>query len=1305
MNCPGDGFLDKMWDDSRGEFTDKFKQQIDQIADVGIDFFYLTFHAANGESDFWSSGDKSSLRTHCEIIDTSRANPFTGQMTDTCKRFFDKAIPYILSKDMKVTLYMWLRGGDSFWNWLGRDSNSINKVEQYIIPFWKTLTQYLKDKNYPYDKVILGPVFGNVGTGWGWPDYYEQEAVNWWTPIMKKVVDEIHSVDSKRIVIASPMADYGGGPTLWEDPPYGGRWLPIGPTDTVWYRVMTSKTQGGGTLAPNHPELECEADYETDPNKNENYPVDKGDIGLAWYQKEYGVTIVTEELKPFDPYIRDTFCPDWYWDQDTYDWLEDWLAKRDEMELGWMWENANCFITRIGEAFYNNDGSEKPFVDVIRDYLSSYQPATPSTPSKFPVQTVAWADGTTETIQVGDKGKIYLNGNEGKGFGFILKGSWSNQPSESVANRMLDWCEDNGVRFMSFIIDSYQSDDDITSRLNFWIPKLYDRKMFLIMWLHPQTSTKSTLLDTSTYKNKFELIVDHINGMNRKEIVVAFIGADEWDLNVRKGVTQSELQIWFDDIDPYVRNYLSTKGFDIPVSYAISGAGEDWVIDMSIEYSDLATSNSFIGSVYESAWEYHYDEKVARFSDAGKSGYQIWFPSFGYGVEDVADNSKITPDYLNYWLYRTETSLITIWYLWEGWYYAPDGEEHYMFDLNGNPYPWTENLAPYFPEYENGVVTTCPPENNIGQQDCLSGYTCCCSGTEPLPPSTEFKVGVDIYWSMTRTQFLNDYLAKMKEIGVQMVRIHMNPDYMDSLRLLIPEIRNNGIEVLGLFMNYDYAPATHGSTSTPYDTDGYGDWVYDVVNEFKQYINVWEIWNEPNLDDFFYYSGDDEGNARAYFPFLKEGYTNAKAADPTCIVLGGSLVFARTRTYNFLNAMYEEGAKNYMDHLSFHPYIDGYRSPEATGGNNPYNGPESGTIGLPAIHSLMLSHGDSRPMWITEFGYPTNDNGQIGETLQAGYLVKALEMARDWGWVETFIIYNWKDSVTQGSLTKGLLHTDRTPKPSFYAVKDFIISSVTPPQGQVYNGFSNYPYPLTTQAVDEIIDLMEKHNLNVYRMSIRPSWTEVDHPYRPELIQYYLDNTPSDWIIIIDANHLIDWGEQTFDSHLNDIKLRLRQVCTDFPDTSRVWVELFNELDTDLNGFYNRAQDLIDYVREEGFTHTLVVNKLYTSGFGWKLLDDPLDKTYQGYHGYFHSSSDRANLLNSMQTAVNMGIKIINTEVGANSNDPDTWTQSQVNALQEFTEECAQIGVGNCIWISWSTEWYYEFLDYGYDFDNPAYGG
>ena len=261
-----------------------------------------------------------------------------------------------------------------------------------------------------------------------------------------------------------------------------------------------------------------------------------------------------------------------------------------------------------------------------------------------------------------------------------------------------------------------------------------------------------------------------------------------------------------------------------------------------------------------------------------------------------------------------------------------------------------------------------------------------------------------------------------------------------------------------------------------------------------------------------------------------------------------------------------------------------------------------------------------------------------------------------------------------------------------------------PPPNVVYDGFSNYPYPLTTAAVQDVIDLMIQHNLNVYRISCRPSWDEGSHPYRPELIRYFLDHAPDNMIIIVDANHIV-WsqtGEMTqqaldrWDSH---IKPRLRQVIEDFPNEPRVFVELFNELMVGFDEYYVRAQDLIDYIEGLNLEYypVLVVNKLYTSGLNWKTLSYLKNDIYQGYHGYFNDETVQG-LTNSMQNAVNMGIKIINTEMGPDSRGTDYFDQAKVDALQQFYDNCAQINVGNCFWISWGTEWYEDYLRYGMEF-------
>jgi len=296
------------------------------------------------------------------------------------------------------------------------------------------------------------------------------------------------------------------------------------------------------------------------------------------------------------------------------------------------------------------------------------------------------------------------------------------------------------------------------------------------------------------------------------------------------------------------------------------------------------------------------------------------------------------------------------------------------------------------------------------------------SSVEPSvePPQSGMIVGVDIWWGMTRTQFLSDHLVKMKECGVRMVRINFGElRYMSNFRSLVPAIVENGIDVLGLLIRTDLVRSNN--------VDAWGDWVYSVVSEFKDDVKVWEIWNEPNLNQFF--EGKDPVK---YTNFLKRGYTEAKRADPSCFVLGGSVVFTHNTALNFLRTIYDNGGGDYMDALSYHPYCNPYAPDDTRSTPNPY-------IYLTRVRDVMVDYGEQDKMiWLTEVGWTTNDDGQVGDEKQAQYLVQALEMAKDWGWVEAFIIYNWKDSNTSGKLTKGLLQTDLSRKSSFYAVKDFI---------------------------------------------------------------------------------------------------------------------------------------------------------------------------------------------------------------------------------------------------------------------------
>jgi hypothetical protein len=287
-------------------------------------------------------------------------------------------------------------------------------------------------------------------------------------------------------------------------------------------------------------------------------------------------------------------------------------------------------------------------------------------------------------------------------------------------------------------------------------------------------------------------------------------------------------------------------------------------------------------------------------------------------------------------------------------------------------------------------------------------------------------VGVDYWAGMDKSHFLNRDAPFLKEAGIRILRLEFGEWSLDNLATLIPEIKSQGFEVLGLLMRKDLVE----------DINAWESWVFNVVSMFKDKVKVWEIWNEPNWNTGFGAPGDPV----KYTEFLKRAYIKAKQADPECVVLGGSILGTDNAGLNFLRLMYENGAKDYMDALAYHPYCTTvsplYPYETSTG---------KAFWKLEWVKNIMAEYGDgNKKIWITEIGWATNGTNSVTEDQQALYINQALNLAKSWGWVEAFIIYNWMDG---GGLYFGLTRTRYNPpytyenfcKPAFFTVKNFTI--------------------------------------------------------------------------------------------------------------------------------------------------------------------------------------------------------------------------------------------------------------------------
>jgi hypothetical protein len=227
-----------------------------------------------------------------------------------------------------------------------------------------------------------------------------------------------------------------------------------------------------------------------------------------------------------------------------------------------------------------------------------------------------------------------------------------------------------------------------------------------------------------------------------------------------------------------------------------------------------------------------------------------------------------------------------------------------------------------------------------------------------------------------------------------------------------------------------------------------------------------------------------------------------------------------------------------------------------------------------------------------------------------------------------------------------------------------------------YSGLAGFP--TSTTQVQDVIDTMDTHRLNIYRMSFAPAWSgSWRHAYRAEYVQYFLDH--SSHTVVIDRNHLYPPTESeaaTARSNWYTVRESIFQVLRTWPNDQRVAVELISEYVS--SDFYSRMQSLVDDIRAAGYTNPIVISK-WTQY--WTTIHDPLDNTYQGYHFYFNTWSP-SGAMNQIHIALAKGIKLLNTEVGADYRESRYFTWSTVHELNTFLSECADLGVGNCVWMN-----------------------
>jgi Cellulase (glycosyl hydrolase family 5) len=208
---------------------------------------------------------------------------------------------------------------------------------------------------------------------------------------------------------------------------------------------------------------------------------------------------------------------------------------------------------------------------------------------------------------------------------------------------------------------------------------------------------------------------------------------------------------------------------------------------------------------------------------------------------------------------------------------------------------------------------------------------------------------------------------------------------------------------------------TRANDWPPSDASAYAEYVAYLAARYGPRLAAIEVWNEPDQANEDYFAGPHK--PERYAAVLRAAYAAIKQVDPNLTVLGGSLVGSNGR---FLKQLYAAGIKGFYDGLAVHFYNLTLAS-------------------VRAIHETQLKNGDTKPLWLDEFGWSScypgrrteQEQGCVSEAIQARNLVSTLrELARA-PYVAAAAVYKLQDSAGEHF---GVLKLNGRRKPSFAAL-------------------------------------------------------------------------------------------------------------------------------------------------------------------------------------------------------------------------------------------------------------------------------
>ncbi len=296
-------------------------------------------------------------------------------------------------------------------------------------------------------------------------------------------------------------------------------------------------------------------------------------------------------------------------------------------------------------------------------------------------------------------------------------------------------------------------------------------------------------------------------------------------------------------------------------------------------------------------------------------------------------------------------------------------------------------------------------------------------GPQQIVATSNLKAGIhtrlDIEvepWKIKRT------LEMVREMGAPWVVEYFPWAYIEPRRgryeweradLIIDLANRQGLTVIARLGFVPEWAKPAGSVSTYLDDDHFQDFARHAAafaEHFRGRVKYIIVWNEPNLAlEWGYRKPDPDGYTR----LLCQAATAIRQVNPDVVILGGALAPTLgdptgelgMNDLEFLQAMYDAGAKPCFDALAVHAYGLTFA---------PDDPPDPDVINfrrVELLREIMFRNGDdAKSIHITEAGW--NDHPRWTRAVRPAqrirYTLRAYELAQGWPWLASLSMWAFR---------------------------------------------------------------------------------------------------------------------------------------------------------------------------------------------------------------------------------------------------------------------------------------------------------